>query len=425
MSMEAQRIRRAVDACRDGRFTDAVAALAPLAGRRDATGRLARRHLGNAHRMAGQAALRSRSLEQAELHLRRAESLLGPLPSVSEALADTYAAGGRFDLAAAEIERAISAAGNGDPAGWRKLAMARWRAGQREEAHAAIQAGLRRLGENAELHVQRGLFLSAENRLAEAREAFTRAVEADGECAEAHRCLGLADAAAGRHGQAVESLQRWADLSPRQAMPAYLLSLAARAARQRGDAATVHWTNLCGPGAPLREIAAAGAADPPPAAPPPELVEATLKAYEGVSPASLKSQDKRQLESLLASLLRAMAGGSPAPELAGCCAETLELLGRDEEALPHAEAAAKTESSPRPQVRAGRLLAKLGRRRDAVQYLEQAVRQGADWPDVHCLLAECLVAAGRMSDARQHLGRALRQNPALRQAKGLSKRLAA
>jgi len=118
------------------------------------------------------------------------------------------------------------------------------------------------------------------------------------------------------------------------------------------------------------------------------------------------------------------AGGERA-DLHGYRAEALDLLGRRAEALPHARRAAQIAPGPPELVRVGKLCAKLGLRQEAVGHLEEALRKGADWADVHALLAELLLELGRKVEARAHLEQALRRNGNLRLATGLRARLAA
>ncbi len=63
--------------------------------------------------------------------------------------------------------------------------------------------------------------------------------------------------------------------------------------------------------------------------------------------------------------------------------------------------------------RLGTLLAHLGRRDDAIQVLESAVRVRPDFVDALCLLGDMFQDLGRESEARQHYDRALNVNPNL------------
>jgi tetratricopeptide (TPR) repeat protein len=192
------------------------------------------------------------------------------------------------------------------------------------------------------------------------------------------------------------------------------LALAGRAAREAGIDVPVRLSSV--------RSGAAGRADNAPGG---ELIAATLKSYEGRSGSALPAGDRRQIESLLAALRKALADNDGRAELHGYAADALELLGRPGEALHHARRAAEQSQTPAALVRLGKLCAKLQRRADAVAHLESAVRKGADWADVHALLAELLLGMGRRQQARGHLEQALRRNANLRLADGLRDRLAA
>jgi Flp pilus assembly protein TadD len=409
-----QRLRRGMAFLQEARFEKAIAELQPLAGRSDLLGRTAERHLSAACKQAALAHLRAGRLPQAEAHLRRAVALLGPRGDLQDALAEVHARAGRYDLAAEELQRSIPQRA-GDPTAWRKLAQALWRAGRRADAHLVLQEAVGKLGDRAELHLQKGLFYAAEDCLAEARRSFTRAVEADPDCAEACRYLGLSAAATGHHREAVESLQHAAELAPQQPLVMYELALASRCALQAGIGVSMRLGQLR-PAAPNAEDAAL----------PAELVEAALKGFEGRGDAEIPPSDRRQLEALLGAMRAAMARPAARPDLHGSCADALELLGRSEEALWHArQAAGGAAPASQTLIRLGKLCAKLGRREEAVEHLEAAVAGGADWADVHALLAECLAELGRTPQARTHLEQALKLNANLRLAEGLRSRLAA
>jgi tetratricopeptide (TPR) repeat protein len=274
-------------------------------------------------------------------------------------------------------------------------------------------------------------------------------VEADGDSAEAHYYLALAAAALGSHAEAAQSLQRVAQLG-RQTAPAsqrpgpggrsgsvspagsapppggklvlYQLALAARAARQGGQ------------GAPVRLNCLHPAEEEAGTALPVELIEATLKGYEGPGGLAIRAEDRDRLESLLAALQSTLSAddgsttSSPTggrADLHGYCADALRLLGRAQEALPHARRAAELSKAPQALVRAGKLCANLGRRGEAAAMLEEAVQQGADWADVHALLAELHLELGHRAQARSHLEQALKRNARLRVDESLRRRLAA
>ncbi len=127
------------------------------------------------------------------------------------------------------------ATGGDDVRTWLRHAQAQWRTGRRDEAQMTLRQALRRFGDQAELHNQMGLFLAAQGRLAQAREASPRpsrptapAPRRTSTWAWPRRRLNDVQAA-------LRSFQRAYELRPSDMVLAHRLALAAKAADQRRD----------------------------------------------------------------------------------------------------------------------------------------------------------------------------------------------
>jgi tetratricopeptide (TPR) repeat protein len=128
------------------------------------------------------------------------------------------------------------------PGSWRRLAQVQFLAGRRVEAQMTLREAFRKVGPCAVLHLQEGLFLSAEGRTAEARDAFARAVEADRGRAESHYYLGLAEAALHRPDRALEPLRRAVAMRPERRDWAWSLVVVLRALAGTPSSKTENWS---------------------------------------------------------------------------------------------------------------------------------------------------------------------------------------
>jgi tetratricopeptide (TPR) repeat protein len=286
-------------------------------------------------------------------------------------------------------------------ANWRKLALAQWRAGDRTQAYLTLTKAMRKLGPEAQLHLQKGLFHAAEEDFELARQSLARAAEADCTCAEAHYCLGLVASAGGDTRLAVRSLQRAFHLRPADVGIAYQVALAARAAAGNGYHVVVHLPDACGSNnadtSQVRQLAryVAGESD---------FVESFLAL-------PVSQVDPELFEVLLGVIQMALAEHPRYADLQFNCARALGRLNRRSEALEFARRA--IEINPR-YVKAlmylGQLSAEDGNTAEAIQYMQKAIACGADWPDVHCMTAGLMRQANQVASARAHLERALQLN---------------
>jgi len=410
--------RRGVTACLEKRYAQAVADLEALAGSTDPLARTARRYVALAHRQLGLAALKENRLDQAEYHLRASLRAAANQPDLGASLAAIYANSGRYGSCSQVLERVIETQGDRVEL-WRKLAQSQWRAGRRAQAYLTISSAMRKLGPEAQLHLQLGLFHSAEDHLAEAKACFARAAEADSTNAEAHQYLGLTAAAMKDVPAAVRSLQRALELRPGDLRLAYQLTLAARAAGQAGLKVVLNIPDAAANtvGSESRQLASYIAAEP-------EFLEAVLPNPRRVS--LPPDEEETRLLGLLVNVIHMALQERPDyADLHFYHAHVLDRLGRTDEAVDAArEALAINPRFTKALVALGQIYARRDRRAEAVDCLQRAIAAGADWPDVHCLAGE-LIGTDSPTDARKHLSRALQLKSNYQRAVDAMARLAA
>jgi tetratricopeptide (TPR) repeat protein len=292
------------------------------------------------------------------------------------------------------------AGGPDDARAWLRHGQAQWRAGQRDEAQMTLRRALRRLGDHVDLHNQMGLFLAAQGRWADARDAFERAVQADCSRARAHEHLGLAAAATGDCRTALRSLQRAYELRPHDMVLAHRLALAAKAVTQDGESVVIRL--------------------PEPAARPAASQMAYLARYvtaegdfvDAFLALPTSAVDGELFGVLEAALQTALAEHGDYADLHLRASAVLDRMGRSAEAMAHARTAVQINGRyVRARLHLGRLCAEARLDEEAIEHLEQAVAAGADWADVHCAAADLLARRGWTAEARRHLERALQLNP--------------
>lgn len=263
-----------------------------------------------------------------------------------------------------------------------------------------LRQALRRLGDQVDLHNQLGLFLAAQGRWTEARQAFAQAVQADCSCPYAHENLGLASAATHDGRGALGSLQRAYELRPNDMVLAHRLALAAKAVAQEGEAVVVR----------LPEPVATPAASHMAHLARYVTVEGDfVDAFLALPPSEVDAELFGVLE---AALQTAIAQHPSYADLHLRTSAVLDRMGRPGDALWHARRAVEINGRYlRARLHLGKLCAEAGLADEAVDHLEQAVGSGADWADVHCMAGEVLRSVGRTAEARRHLERALQLNP--------------
>lgn len=395
---ERERYAAGMELYKQRKWQEAAQMLGPLRDKPGAAGRMARFYEGMSFRAMGGEALGQGQYDLAAACFRAAMAAMGRETSLGTCLAGVYAKAGRPEACARQMEGVVEKDGP-KVVSVRKLALAQWQAGRRVEAYMTLSRGIRTFGESADLHLQEGMFLAAEERYEEARERFCAAVRADGRRADARRLLALTHAASGRVREAVEEFQRAFELAPGDLMLGVQLAMSAKAAGEAGIK-----VRIALPGG----LAAEDTQDLP------ALARSVLEQDDLVD-ALLALPNGPMDDQMYTTLLRAIrAAIEIRPEFADLrlkASRVCERLGLAEEAVSEARLAAQI--NPRyaaALVQLGRLEAARGRRGEGIRRLRQAIRCGADWADVHCQAGELLAQAGRVAGARRHLKRALDLN---------------
>jgi tetratricopeptide (TPR) repeat protein len=382
-----------------GHYAEAVKRLLCVTTQDDLVGKLSRYYTGMSFREMGLSELRGGCYRAAEDHFRQAMNLLGTESELTGFLASALARQGRFESCSQEMEK-LARHQDASSSVWRKLALAQWQSGQRDEAYMTIQRAIRQLGDVAELLLQLGSFYAAEEKMAAAREFLTRAAQADPSNADAHYTLGLVAAACQDLRLAVRSFQRAFALRPGDVLLAYQLSLAARAAAEHGFHLVVHLPDQSE--APTettqaRQLARYVATEA-------DFIEAFLE----LPPSDADAELFDMLAKVLTVAVQDHAGYA---DLHLNLSRVLLRLGRQEDALQAGlRAAAINPKFVRALVHVARVHAAMGQPAAAMVRLHEAIAAGADYPDVHCLAAELMKDLQHPEEARRHLQRALELN---------------
>ena len=409
----ADAYRQGLRLYRQGSYGQAAEALSKVPWTGDPAGAVAKYYHGMSYRALGASALREGKLDEAERHLAAAARSLGKEGDLPSTLACLYAGAGRAEDCARQTEKALAARGD-DVRAWIRHAQAQWRSARGEDAQATLRQALRRLGDQAELHNQMGLFLAGRGHWAQARDAFAQAIQADCSNADAYRYHALAAAALNDTPTALRSLQRAYELQPNDLVLAHQLALTAKAASEQGHPVVIRLpepsTEM--PTSQMGQLARYVTTEG-------DFVDAFL-----ALPAS--AIDGELFAVLDAALQTALAEHGDYADLHLRASQVLARLDRLEEAMHHARAAVAINGRyVRALLHLAGLCAQTGQADQAVEHLEQAIAGGADWVDVHCRAGELLASLGRGTEARAHLERALELQPGCDQATRAMSALAA
>lgn len=393
-----QRYRLGMSAYNAKRYPEAIENLTPLASSHHrATGLLGRFYLGQAHYRLAIDLFDQGLFQNAASHFQAAARANPSGVGFARFLAACYVGTGRLDLAAHEFE--VLLRGDPDDAELRiRLALAQFKQGSPVEGMATLREGIRQQGTNAKLHYQLGVMLAAEDELAEAEQLFEKAIALDPSHAEAYERLGQCCSVNGRHERALHYLQRAHGLNPSNPRIALQLSLLARSMIEAGQEPAIRWGPVVSQPqldhAAIDRLGEAITAEP-------DFVEAFLSL-----PAS--EVDEEVFSTLAATLEHALQKHPEFADLHYHCGAVYRRLGRNQDAIDHAERA--VQINPR-YVNALILLAQLYGQTDrwaaGLERLEQAVRAGGNCPDVHFLIGQLCQNGGQPDRARQAYQRAL------------------
>jgi len=340
-------------------------------------------------------ALRGGRFEQAISHLESAISLVGTDASLTSLLCRLYATKGDMSACSREAER-LAQIDPDSPQSCRLNAQALWRAGRRLDAHMALVSGLRRFGDNAELHVQAGLFHSAEGHYQQAERELESAISADCSLAKAYEYLGMVKAARGDLAGAVGSMQRAFELKGSDLRLAWRLAGYSRLAEKAGVKITLQLPSvrITLADTQVRQMAGYVTANT-------DLIEAILS----LPPSSV---DDELFGMLWTVLETAIKDHGDYADLRLRAAEVLERLGRFDDSVSQVRIAVRLNPCyVKGHLLLGRLLMRTGAIEQAGEHVRTAIELGADWPDVHTLAAKLMLTQNRRDHARMHLRRAL------------------
>jgi tetratricopeptide (TPR) repeat protein len=301
------------------------------------------------------------------------------------------------DGAAQQFAKLVEPRENGSAARIR-YALARWSAGDFEDALHSLREGIRANPEDAELHFQLGALLSGQGCFDEAELRFTQAINIDRRHAEAHVNFALCRGAQEDPGGALAHLRQAQALKPWDARIGLLLAQAAKAASEQGIPPSGQ-VQMPEPSAETEEegvdeLSRIIAGEP-------DFVDAFLALPED-------KVDSRVFASLLAALTNALAQHPEHAEVHYHRGRVLARLGRQEDAITANERAVQIEPTfTRALIELAKLYQQTDRTNDAVTRLEQAVAAGAEYADVYFLLGNLYRRQGHITKARSAYKRAL------------------
>jgi tetratricopeptide (TPR) repeat protein len=409
----AMRYQRGLAAYETGQYPRAIEALAQIAERRHLPGTLARFYLGQAHLQQGIVDLDAGRHAEAARHFSEARRINPAAPGLSEYLTRCHLGQRQYELAAAEMERdGASSAATTDAIIRRAHALAR--SGQHASAVELLTKEADRSPHRVALRFQLGVMHASVDAYLPAADAFETVIRRAPLHLDARHHLGLALAALGRVNDAMRHLSIVSKLRPHDAGLEAILRLAPASDRIAEGIATIT-TSTDAPAA-IGPAADAQAADASAAvttaidllgrlvAEEPDFVEAFLNLPDSAVDAEIFSMLSAVLESAL----------ERHPDFADLhyhCSRVRARLGKTQAAI--ASAAEAVRINPRyvqAMIQLGRLYAVSDAGDSAIDRLNDAIRAGGDYPDVHFLLGELYRERGRNDDARRAYRRALDLN---------------
>jgi tetratricopeptide (TPR) repeat protein len=391
--------QRGLAAFETGRYPEAIDLLAIIAQQRSLPGTLAGFYLGQAHMRHGINELQAGRYEDAAEHLTAARRINPDSVDLWRFLTVSHVKRGRPDLAATELENARHR-NTADEMIPIRLAHALARDGQLERAVETLEGAIGKQPARADLRLQLGLLQASADRFETAVEVLADAAGLAPQDVAIRQHLGLAYGALGMLTQAVEHLATAQKLRPDDSHIALLLTLAAKAAKDSSVGVEVQLVQATT--APVDQHAIMELGDIVTAEP--DFVEAFLSLPE--------SDVDAEVFGMLASILELALERHPDfADLYFHCSRVYARLGRTESAINQAHRA--VEINPRyvqALIQLGRLYVQTDRRWQAIWRLQEAIAEGGDFPDVHCLLGEMYRRDGDTERACEQYRRALELN---------------
>lgn len=386
----------------NGRYAEAIERLAAIP-ERSLPGTLARFYLGQAHHRLGIAELRAGRFRSAAEHLASARRINPDSIGLSKFLAAAYVGDQRFDMAAAEIERARTDEGvSPEPTTIYqraiRLAYVLVKDGQLDRAVESLESAIAAAPWRAELHHHLGLILAGHEQFDAARRHLATAAE----LAPLH----------------FDILMNYAQVLGALRMPRAAIAPLKTCQKLRSDNAHVAWMLAVALDAVGDEPETLHSIEPPASvrtddgldalgellASQPDFVEAFLRLPDSPIDADVFAMLARTLE-------KALERQPDYADLHHHCSRVYERLGRTDAAIDAAASAVRI--NPRyvqALIQLGRLYEQTDRRDEAVDRLTDAIEAGGDYPDVHYMLGRLYQDRGEPDAALGEYRRALELN---------------
>jgi len=404
---------KGMDFYQRGDYASAVETLSHLVNQKDLPGKLSRYYCAMSHKGIALELLKEGRFSESAKHLNEAIALIGNKADILEYLLAAYASDGKYEEYAYKAE-VLTRLRPDDVSIRVRLAGAQWRIGRRVEAIMTLTDALRKFGNNVELHLNLGLFYAAEENFDLAAEHLYEAVKCDCTSVESYQYLGLVESARGNFLRANEAFQRAYTLAPNDLMLAYHLSLSADAANRSGQPVIISIPEMISSSASISDEDNSGSKSMQQLAKyvagEPDFVEAFLTLPE--------SQADEELFGVLVAVLESALKYHPEyADLHYYAGVALNRLGKVDEAIGHLTRA--VEINPqyvKALIYLSDVYASREENADAIAKLDQAIRSGADYPDVHVRLAKLKSKVGKFTEAREHYIRALKLNRNYREA---------
>ncbi len=390
--------QRGLAAFETQRYTEAVELLSTIGDMPNLTGTLARFYLAQAHTHCGVARLNAGRHDTAARHFNAARTINPDSANLSRYLAACHAGSGRFDLAAAEIERVAET--DHDDKQPIRLAHALAQDGRLPQAIETLAEVIDAEPHRVDVRLQLGLIYAAAEEFEDAICVLQETAELAPLLPEVRQHLGLALAAVGDHSQAIEHLAVAQKLQPHDAYLGLLLTLAVDAAKATCVKLAIDPATGRLDAVDDRSLEVLGEL----ITQEPDFVESFLR----LPPSDV---DAEVFAMLAAIFEQALENRPEYADLHYHCSRIYQRLGRSNDAIRKADEALSI--NPRyvqALIQLGRLHAEADDADHAIERLALAVECGGDYPDVHCLIGELCRRNGDVDGARDAFRKALQLN---------------
>jgi tetratricopeptide (TPR) repeat protein len=276
-------------------------------------------------------------------------------------------------------------------------ALSLWTSGRSLDAIAHLRDGVKENPEAAELHFQLATLLGARDETEEAELRFTQAVALCPDHADALVGLAMCEAARQSPQDALKHLQRAQRLRSGDARINLLLTMAVQAARQQGHAVPM-----------LATMPGLDDADPEVVEELSRVIEAEPDFVDAFLSLPASDVDDEVFSLLAATLKRALRRQPELADLHYHCGRVLARLGQRREAIDLTERAVTIDPKfVKALIHLARLYMQTDRLADAMTRLEETIRLGAEYADTYYLLGNLYRDTNQMERARWAYGKAL------------------